>query len=171
MAKALFLGLPLNGHINPSLSLVRELAGRKDEVVYYAADRFAADIEQAGGHCRSYGGTSLADLHLLPAQTDRIAWLLMRMTARVLEEDLERFRGERPDYIIADSVAPWGQWAAKILRVPLVTSVSTLAFNRKVMAFGVARGVRPGSASLFLSKLRHIGKAWRLQPKGRQQCA
>jgi MGT family glycosyltransferase len=162
MARALFLGLPLHGHINPSLSLVRALADRGDEVVYYAADRFVADIEQAGGHCRSYGGMSLAHLDLLPTQTDRIAWLLMRMSAGVLEEDLERFRGERPDYIIADSVAPWGQWAAKILRVPLVTSVSTLAFNRKVMAFGVARGVRPGSARLFFSKLRHIGNAWRL---------
>ena len=163
MAKALFLGLPLHGHINPSLPLVRELVRRGDQVVYYAADPFAAAIEQAGGQCRSYGGTSLEDLDLLPTQTDRLAWLLMRMSARVLEEDLERFREERPDYLIADSVAPWGQWAAKLLGVPLVTSVSTLAFNRSVMAFGVARGVRPGSLRLFFSKLRHIGKAWRLQ--------
>jgi MGT family glycosyltransferase len=103
------------------------------------------------------------DLDLLPAQTDRIAWLLMRMSARVLEEDLERFREVRPDYLIADSVAPWGQWAAILLGVPLVTSVSTLAFNRSVMAFGAARGVRPGSLRLFFSKLRHVGKAWRLQ--------
>ena len=163
MAKALFLGLPLHGHINPSLPLVRELVGRGDEVVYYATDRFAAAIEQAGGQCRSYGGTSLVDLDLLPAQTDRLAWLLMRMSARVLEEDLERFREERPDYLITDSVAPWGQWAAKLLGVPLVTSVSTLAFNRSVMAFGAARGVRPAGLRLFFSKLRHIGKAWRLQ--------
>src|SRR3954464_3091811 len=107
MVKALFLGLPLHGHINPSLPLVRELVGRGDEVVYYAADRFAASIEEAGGRCRSYGGTSLVDLDRLSGQTDRLAWLLMRMSARVLEEDLERFREERPDYLIADSVAPW----------------------------------------------------------------
>src|SRR3954465_13362847 len=101
MAKPLFLGLPLPGHVNPSLPLVRELVGRGDEVVYYATERFAAAIEQAGGQCRLYGGTSLVDLDLLPAQTDRLAWLLMRMSARVLEEDLNRFREERPDYLIA----------------------------------------------------------------------
>src|SRR5882672_2953432 len=128
MAKALFLGLPLYGHINPSLALVRELAGRGDDGVYYAADQLARDIAQAGGRCRSYGGTALADLVRLPSQTDRLAWLLMRMSAHVVEEDLERFRDQRPDYIIADSVAPWEQWAAKILGVPLVTSISTFAF-------------------------------------------
>ena len=108
MAKALFLGLPLHGHINPSLPLVRELVGRGDEIVYYAADRFAADIEHAGGRCRLYRDVLLADLAQLPAQTNELAWWLMRASEKVLETDLRAFRAERPDYIITDSVAPWG---------------------------------------------------------------
>ncbi len=163
MGKALFLGLPLHGHINPSLPLVRELVERGDEVVYYAADRFAEQIEGTGGRFRPYHDGLLSDLAQLPAQTNESAWWLMRASEKVLETDLGAFRAEHPDYIITDSVAPWGQWAAKILDVPVVTSISTFAFNRSVLMFGGRGGLRPKSVRLFLSKLRHIGKAWRLQ--------
>ena len=143
MAKTLFLSLPLRGHINPSLPLVRELVGRGDEIVYYSADAFVADIEQAGARYRPYRTAFLADLRQLAERTDELSWLLMRTSARVLETELEVFRAERPDYVITDSVAPWGQWAGEILGVPVVTSVSTFAFNRRVLAFGLAHGVRP----------------------------
>ena len=49
--------------------------------------------------------------------------------------------------------------------MPVVTSVSTFAFNKHVLAFAAARGVRPKSIRRLLSKLRHIVKALRL---GRQ---
>ena len=49
MAKALFLSLPLHGHVNPSLPLVRALVERGDEVVYFANAHFAARIAEAGG--------------------------------------------------------------------------------------------------------------------------
>ena len=96
---------------------------------------------------------------------DELSWLLMRTTAEVLKEHLEGFRAQRPDYLIADSVAPWGQWVAEILGVPGVTSVSTFAFNRRVLAFAAARGIRPKSARRFLSKMRHIVNALRLGRK------
>ena len=83
----------------------------------------------------------------------------MRTAASVLETEMEAFRAVRPDYVITDSVAPWGQWAGRILGVPVVTSISTFAFNRHVMAFGAAHGVRPTSARRLLSKLRHMGQA------------
>ena len=162
MAKALFLSLPLRGHINPSLPLVRELVGRGDEIVYYSADAFVADIEQAGARYQPYRNACLTDLSQLFARTDELSWLLMRTSARVLETELEVFRAERPDYVITDSVAPWGQWAGEILGVPVVTSVSTFAFNRRVLAFRLAHGVRPKSARLLLSKMRHMAKAFLL---------
>ena len=115
MAKALFLSLPLHGHINPSLPLVRELVARDDEIVYYSTDRFAEEIERAGARYRPYRDVFLTDLSRLPAQTDQLSWLLMRTAARLLEAELGVFRAERPDYVIADSVAPWGQWVGRIL--------------------------------------------------------
>jgi UDP:flavonoid glycosyltransferase YjiC (YdhE family) len=54
MAKALFLSLPLHGHTNPSLPLVRELVARGDEIVYYSADTFAPTIEESGARYRPY---------------------------------------------------------------------------------------------------------------------
>ena len=116
--KALFLSLPLHGHINPSLPLVRELVGRGEQIVCYSADAFAADIEQAGARYRPYRHACLSELNQLPTRTDELSWMLMRTSASVLETELEAFRAERPGYIITDSVAPWGQWAGEILGVP-----------------------------------------------------
>ena len=53
MAKVLFLSLPLHGHVNPTLPLVRELVDRGDEIVYYATDAFAAQIEQTRARYRA----------------------------------------------------------------------------------------------------------------------
>jgi MGT family glycosyltransferase len=159
MAKALFLSLPLQGHTNPSLPLVPELVGRGEDVVYYSADVFAARIEQTGAQYRPYRNAFLADIRQLPERIEELSWLLMRTTGEILAHELDAFRAERPDYLVADSVAPWGQWVAEVLGVPVVTSVSTFAFNRRVLAFAVAHGVRPKSARLLLSKVRHIVKA------------
>jgi MGT family glycosyltransferase len=165
MAKALFLSLPLAGHINPSLPLVRELVARGDEVVYYATDAFAARVEQAGARYRPYPNAFLADMRGLPERLDELSWLLARTTAELLADQLEEFRALRPDYLITDSVAPWGQWLAAILRLPVVTSVVTFAVNRHVLSYAVAGGARPKSARLVLSKLRHMARAFLL---GRQ---
>jgi MGT family glycosyltransferase len=159
MAKALFFGLPLHGHTNPSLPLVRELVERGDEVIYFSTDTFASRIEGAGARYRTYGNALVADLSGLPNRMEEMAWLLMRATAEILDAQIESCRAERPDYVIADSVAPWGQWIGQALDVPVVTSVTTFAINRKVLALAVAGGARPRSARLLMAKLRNIGKA------------
>src|SRR6185503_15689422 len=100
---------------------------------------------------------------------DELSSLFMRATAELLDRHLDRLRAERPDYVITDSVAPWGHWVAEVLRVPVVTSVSTFAFNRRVGAFAVSHGVRPKSAGLVLSKIRHIIKALSLGRRLRRQ--
>ena len=43
--------------------------------------------------------------------------------------------------------------------MPVVTSVTTFAVNRRVLAFAASRGMRPKSARLVLSKIRHVAKA------------
>ena len=158
MAKALFLSLPLHGHTNPSLPVVRELVARGDQVAYYSTAAFAARIGQTGAVYRAYPNEFLADIRQLPERTDELSWLLMRTTAELLAK-LETFRAERADYIVTDSVAPWGQWIGEALRLPVVTSVSTFAINRHVLAFAVKHGARPRRAGLVFAKLRHIAKA------------
>ena len=159
MAKALFLSLPLHGHTNPSLPVVRALVERGDEVAYYSAAAFATRVEQTGASYRPYRNAFLADITKLPERMEELSWLLTRTTAELLTEQLDAFRAERPDYIITDSIAPWGQWLGELLRVPVVTSVSTFAINRHVLKYAVTHGARPKSARLVWSKLKHIGKA------------
>jgi MGT family glycosyltransferase len=160
--KALFLGLPLHGHVNPTLPLVRALVERGHDITYYARPNFAAAVEHAGARCQPYGGGHLDDPERLFADTAAISSRLMRAASGILETHLDAFRGEHPDYIITDSLAPWGQWAGLILGVPVVTSVSTFAINRHVMKFSAAHGIRPASIGGSLSKLRHLSTAFML---------
>lgn len=169
MPKALFLSLPLHGHTNPSLPLVSELVRRGEDIVYYSTGAFAAKVEQTGARYRPYRSQFLSDLTRLPERMDELSWRLMQATEEMLANELETLRAERPAYLITDSVAPWGQWLGEALGVPVVTSVSTFAFNRKVLAYAVSRGVRPKSARLVLSKFRHISKAIWLGRRLRRQ--
>jgi MGT family glycosyltransferase len=167
--KALFFGLPVHGHFNPTIPLVRELVRRGDEVIYYSTGEFAARIAATGATYRAYNNAFLPELGSVARRMDELAWLFMRTTSEVLESDLEACRAERPDYLITDSVAPWGHWIGEILRVPAVTSITTFAFNRHVVRYGLAHGVRPRDRKVFLSKLRHIARAVRLMYRLRKR--
>jgi MGT family glycosyltransferase len=157
LSKALFCGLPVHGHTNPTLPLVRELVRRGEEIVYLSTDEFAPLIAATGATYRPYRNAFLPQLGAVARRMDELAWLFMRTTAELLDEELDAYRAEKPDYVLTDSVAPWGQWMGEILGVPVVTSVTTFAFNRHVMRYGAAHGVRPKSARAFLSTVTSPG--------------
>ena len=159
MAKALFLSLPAHGHTNPTLPLVQELVARGERVTYYSIESFRSAVAATGATFRPYRNVFLSDMHGIPERMDELVWLFTRTSDELLGEQLEEWRAEGADYVITDSLAPWGQWAGEILGLPVVTSVSTFAFNRKVLAFGVSKGVRPSSARMLFSKLRYMAKA------------
>ncbi len=77
MADGLFLSLPLHGHTNPSLPLVRQVVTRGDEIVYYSTEPFAGSIERTGARYRPYRNAFLADMCQLPDRLDQLAWLLI----------------------------------------------------------------------------------------------
>src|SRR5918993_736125 len=159
MSKVVFFSLPLHGHTNPSLPVVRALVERGDEVTYYSAAAFATKVEQTGARYRPYRNAFLADIKDLPERLEELSWLLTRTTGELLAQELATFRAERPDYIITDSVAPWGHWIGEALRVPVVTSMSTFAVNRHVLKYAMTHGARPKSARRVWSKLKHIARA------------
>ena len=111
--KVLFFGLPVHGHMNPTFPLVRELVRRGDDVVFFSTDEFASRIEATGAAYRPYKNAFLPELGSIARRMDELVWLFMRTTAEVLEEELESFRAEKPDCVITDSVAPWGQWVGR----------------------------------------------------------
>lgn len=143
----------------PLLPLIRELAAQGDDVTAYGTAPFAAAIESTGARFRPYRAGRLHDLAGLPDRTDAIASVLMGIVGDVLASDLQDMRDARPDYVVTDSVAPWGHWVAQLLGVPLVTSITTFAMNRHVLAFAASHGVRPRSLRLVMSKLAHVSRA------------
>jgi MGT family glycosyltransferase len=147
----------------PLLPLVRAMVALGDDLTVYATAPFADRVEQSGARYRPYRAPRLGDLTALPEKVEQIAVLLMRMAGDVLDADLPDVLDERPDYIVTDSVAPWGQWLGELLRVPVVTSVSTFAINRHVLAFAAGQGMRPKSVPLMFRKLRHLLEATTLR--------
>ena len=62
MTRIVFFGLPLHGHTNPTLPLVRELVSRGAQITYYSNEAFAAKIKLAGASFRPYHSQSLVDI-------------------------------------------------------------------------------------------------------------
>lgn len=149
--------------MTPLLPLIHQLASLGDELVAYATSPFAAAIERAGAVYRPYHSSRVEALTQIPDKVEEVSLLLMSVVGEVLAADLSAMRDQRPDYIVTDSMAPWGQWIGQLLSVPVVTSVTTFAINRHVLAFAGSHGVRPKSVSRTLSKLWHVFKASRLR--------
>lgn len=137
MAKIAFFSIPAFGHTNPTLGLVRELRARGHQVSYYSYEKFRSRIESAGARFISCDGFD-AQLALKPEDGARIALdpafsvhVLVETTLALDAMVCREMERERPDCIVADSMAVWGKAAALKLDIPFVSSTTTFAFNRQ----------------------------------------
>lgn len=146
MARIVFFCIPAHGHTNPTLGVVRELAARGHEVLYYSYEAFREQIETAGARFVPCDGFD-AELRLTPEEASRVGSDLA-LSTRVLVDttlsldgmvcgEMERLK---PECIVADSMAVWGKAVALKLGIPFVSSTTTFAFNRysaRIMKQGV----------------------------------
>ncbi|MTJ23216.1 MGT family glycosyltransferase [Dolichospermum sp. UHCC 0352] len=128
MGRVVFFNVSAAGHVIPTLGLVKELIHRGEEVIYYEAPNFQAEIESFGAKFRSYpplnpetAPPAENEMSLVPSLT----WC----AHQILPELLESVRAEKPDYIIHDSLCLWGRLVAQILNIPAVNSIATAAFT------------------------------------------
>lgn len=131
MSRAFFFNIPAHGHTNPTLPLVRELADRGEDIVYYSSDTFRAKIEAAGAEFRSYSSGVEFDCHNIDTNIFVNAGRLLDASRRLVPQILEELAGDRPDYIIHDSMCVWGKFLGRILKVPAVCSVTMFAFGAR----------------------------------------
>src|SRR4029078_11939721 len=109
MARAAFFCFPGSGHVNPTLPLVEELVRRGELVDYYCSGPFRSAIERTGARFREvprildgldatyrFGG-----LFMVVECVAQAALEVMPL----LESELKK---EPPDYIIHDTMTPWG---------------------------------------------------------------
>lgn len=127
MPKAIFFNVPGHGHIIPSLPLVAELARRGHEITYYASEGFRAGVEAAGATLRPY--RTVADDYFVArglhgGRPQEVALALFTTAQDILPELLAEAEGNPPDYVLFDSMCPWGYLAAQALKVPKVASLA-----------------------------------------------
>ena len=137
MSKIVFFCIPVQGHTNPTLGVVRELVSRGHEVYYYSYNMLRERIEEAGAKfvsCDEYD----MEQKLSPADGERIGKdmafyikVLVDTTLALDEKIKEDMELLKPDCIVADSMAVWGKAAALKYGIPFVSSTTTFAFNKE----------------------------------------
>jgi MGT family glycosyltransferase len=140
MSKALFINYLGEGHINPSIGLVRELIARGEEIIYYTSDQYKEKIEKTGAKVRpvsekaqsfmrefltkNFGnmGNMSYFAKRMPKMIEMMEWI----TDGILEE----IQSESYDYIIYDAQGLPGKWIADIKKLPSISIWTIFAANR-----------------------------------------
>ena len=158
MAKAAFFNIPFHGHMNPTFSLVAELARRGERITYYSSETFRPTIERAGATFRGIDAF-MNERTPVDANLAKFAYTLIRTTQEILPALLDEMRADPPDYVIYDSLCIWGRCVAESLRLPAVASISTMAWPYSRLQREVLAGMLsmlPSSISMFLDGRREL---------------
>jgi MGT family glycosyltransferase len=135
MANIAVLTLPAYGHVNPLLPIVAELVRHGHAVSVFGNPEFAPLVRQTGATFLAYApGLKQSDIAASVSRGDLMRWLavILSATAPLLGGVLATLETHKPDVLVFDGTAVWGEMAATRLRVPSV-SVST-AFLFEVFA-------------------------------------
>jgi MGT family glycosyltransferase len=140
VASVYVLGHPAPGHVNPNLPLMAELHSRGERVVYYATEPFRAKVERTGAEFRSYGDHELFERNLGAGGMLGGMAGLMETTNQILPTLLEALRAGRPDYLLVEAHAVWGNLLAQLSGLPTVALCSMFAMNESLIpAAGLMR--------------------------------
>ena len=150
MARAWFFNIPFHGHVNPTLPLIQELVKRGDEVNYFSTGAFEERIRSTGADYRGYEHLYTFEGSRKVSHIVHHASLVAEATYALLPQVLSAVEQERPDYLIFDMSAPWGEIASRRFNIPAVASFPHLPFywrtildDWRVIRKGL-QSIRPG---------------------------
>lgn len=137
MSKALVINFPAEGHINPTIGVVKELANRGEDVVYYCEEEYRFKLKNVDVQFRNYGGM-LEEINLKNRMKDMFNPLQMmhrflKTTERAIPFLLESIKREQFDYMIYDQHFILGRILAEILTIPTVASCTTFAMTKEML--------------------------------------
>ncbi len=115
------------GHILPTLTLVRELSRQGVEVIYHSSPERRSLVEEAGARFINYGRDDYRASDYNPGKN--FVQQTLPATLGLLPFLREEFERERPDFILYDSMAPWGLLLARLYDVPAFCLVTTFALG------------------------------------------
>jgi MGT family glycosyltransferase len=133
----IFYNVPASGHINPTLPVVKELVRRGHEIIYFATDNARAKIEATGAEFHPYPSLitdHFFEMHNLDGSNPPGAAALLAETSEALLPQLiADAKALNADYILYDSMTPWGWMVAQALSLPSVCSTALLVLTPSLM--------------------------------------
>ncbi|MED1918526.1 glycosyltransferase [Bacillus thuringiensis] len=135
MARVLYVTIPADGHVNPTLGLVKQLVDNGEEVVYMCSEEYRDRLAQTGAQFRAYQLDEQVsrDLGFNPTEFKHPLHFTDFMLRGIIEpripEILTQIENESFDYLIFDSLFGWGgAILGEKLGIPTICSVTNLAF-------------------------------------------
>lgn len=129
MARVLIINAGSEGHINPTIAVVKELIERGEEVVYFCVEDYRERIEKTGADVRTIDGMRFIRAFISSGRSyplEHVNGLLLTADI-VIPTVLEQIEGEQFDYIIHDSMFGCGRMIAQILQLPAISSCTSYA--------------------------------------------
>jgi MGT family glycosyltransferase len=163
MARLVFFGIPAHGHINPSLPVIRELIRRGESVIYYNNEEFRSMIEETGASFRPYDPPVGGEVRPDTPGTLLLIAILLEAAIEMLPRLLRDLQEDPVDYVIHDSVCPWGRYAAERLGLPTVCSTTTFALAPGIFRLDNPLAQIGGSLAVLFRNLPHFGRIRRAQ--------
>lgn len=135
MKRIVFVAPPFAGHLNPQLALALAARDAGYDVSVITGERKLAAVRGAGLRAvglRSIGADSLEKIANSSTRVGSNPALLLAqfrenlaLLPAIRDELLEMWRTERPDLVVADSVAPVGGLVCDALEIPWITTVAS----------------------------------------------
>lgn len=132
LARVLFINGGSEGHINPTIGVVRELISRGEEVVYFTIEAFRERIEKTGATVRTFDGQKFIKAFISGGRNHLLERVngLLHTADIVIPNVLEQIKGEHFDYMIHDSMFGCGRLLAQILKLSAINSCTSFAQSR-----------------------------------------
>jgi UDP:flavonoid glycosyltransferase YjiC (YdhE family) len=125
--------VPVPGHVNPTLPLVRELTGRGHRVRYFISGALEPAVAAVGAETISYGSRIGPEVMRPPRRLSDLAVETAAMGRVVLPLVRDELRRDPPDLLAYDSMCTWGLDAAHALDGPAVCLTATFALDRSFL--------------------------------------
>ncbi|MFL5888821.1 MAG: nucleotide disphospho-sugar-binding domain-containing protein [Solirubrobacteraceae bacterium] len=144
--------MPVPGHVNPTLPVVRELVRRGHRVRYFTSDALRGAVAAAGAEVVSYGDAVGSKVMRPPRSFPGLARETIALGRVVLPSVLDELQADEPDLVVYDSMCTWGYEAVQHRRGFCFTATVALhpSFLVDAPADFVHRGEHP--TAVFTSR-------------------